>query len=260
MLKVLPAIFVSHGAPSLLLEQSPARDFLAGLGRQLGRPRAIVCMSSHWVTPRPRVTASLQPETIYDFYGFPDPLYEIKYPARGSSELASVVSQLLKAAGMPCDIDGVRGLDHGAWVPLSLMYPQANVPVIQLSVQTPAGPSAHILIGRTLKPLRDEGVLLMGTGSSVHNLSLFPAEKSKTPEWAIDFEQWLYERLVCGDEEDLIRYRTLRKEAVLAHPTEEHFLPLFFAFGAGGKHGQTIRLHHSFSYGVLGMSCYSFGN
>jgi len=168
----LPTVFVSHGAPSLVLEKDdPTHRFLIELGRTLPRPKAMVCVSAHWESPRPRVTAHPRPPTIHDFVGFPDELYQMRYPAPGAPELARTVCHLLELSGLdPSLLDEERGLDHGAWVPLSLMYPAADIPVIQVSVQTAADPRHHLKIRRALEPLRDQETLILGSGGATHNL------------------------------------------------------------------------------------------
>jgi 4,5-DOPA dioxygenase extradiol len=160
-MSALPALFISHGAPTLPLEDSPARRFIEGLGNDLPKPRAILAVSAHWETARPTVSAVERPETIHDFSGFPQALYRLRYPAPGAPDLAQRVVGLLGAKRIVADIDRTRGLDHGAWTPLILMYPQADIPVTQLSIQPDQGPEYHWRIGEALRPLRDEGVLVV---------------------------------------------------------------------------------------------------
>lgn len=256
----LPAVFVSHGAPSLLLEGGPAYEFLAGLGdqlgKELGRPKAILCVSAHWETDAPRVSAADRPETIHDFYGFPRPLYDMRYPAPGSPELAKRVKRLLDAAGLGCAVDPARGLDHGAWAPLKLMYPAAEIPALQLSVQTARGPRHHVELGRALGPLRDENVLVLGSGSAIHNLGEL-GRSDRPALWAQSFADWLDRAVAQGDAESLIQYRQKAPDGVRAHPTDEHLLPLFVALGAGGETAGK-RVHSSFSHGNLGMQAYAW--
>lgn len=262
MAKALPSVFVSHGAPTLPLEKIPARAFLAGLGRELGRPRAVLCVSAHWESDQPVLSLAEAPETIHDFYGFPQALYELDYPAPGAPELARRTAKLLATAGVEAALVEDRGLDHGAWVPLMLMYPEAEVPVTQLAVQTEHGPAAHLALGRALAPLRQEGVLILGSGGAVHNLGEWRAGDSAVPDWAQAFDDWLVDHIETGDLAALTDYRSQATEGPRAHPTEEHFLPLFVALGAGattdGAGGRV--LHRSFAPGGLSMAAFAFGN
>ena len=165
----LPSLFVSHGPPTMVLDDIPVRGALARIGRELPRPRAILCVSAHWLAEVPTVSLAERPETIHDFYGFDRALYELAYPAPGAPELARRTAELLKEAGIHCEGAPDRGLDHGAWEPLMLMYPEADVPVTQLSLQADADPAAHLNLGRALAPLRAEGVLIVGSGTAIHN-------------------------------------------------------------------------------------------
>ena len=254
---MLPSLFVSHGAPSLPFDDVPARDFLRGLGVKFGKPRAILIASAHWDTPAPMVNSVATNTTIHDFRGFPAPLYDLRYDAPGDAALASEVAGRLSAAGLPVKTDMARGLDHGAWVPLSLMYPDADIPVVQLSVQGHGGAAHHIAMGRTLHGLRQDNVLVMGSGGFVHNLRRIAPPGSPEPDWSRDFSSWMHDRLVARDEAALRDYRSLAPNAVLAQPEEEHFMPLFFAYGAGGE--KTERLHTSHTFGSLRMDAYAFG-
>jgi 4,5-DOPA dioxygenase extradiol len=250
---MLPAIFVSHGAPTLPFDDVPARDFLRGLGAQLGKPRAILIVSAHWETDVPMTNSVAVNDTIHDFGGFPQALYDIRYPARGDALLAREVTALTGGR-----LDTMRGLDHGAWVPLMLMYPQADVPVVQLSLQTHQGVGHHIALGRALAKLRDDNVLVMGAGSFVHNLRRIAPPGSPEPDWSKQFSDWMHEKLLAGDEVALADYRARAPQAVMAHPTDEHLLPLFFAYGAGGEKSKAARLHSSATFGSLRMDAYSF--
>lgn len=258
---MLPAIFVSHGAPIFPLTDAPARGFLEGLAERLPeRPRAILAISAHWETERPTVTAGTINETIHDFYGFPEELYNIGYPAPGSQWLVERIAALFDGEE-PVQRDERRGLDHGAWVPLRLIYPDADIPVVQLSIQTARGPAWHVRLGQLLAPLRQEGVLIMGSGGFTHDLSSFReyyhALHAPAPEWVTRFADWMSDALEQRRIDDLLAYRNLAPEARRNHPTEEHLLPLYVAMGAGN--GTTAqRLHASYEYGVLAMDVYSF--
>lgn len=249
---MLPVVFVSHGSPTLPFDDVPARDFLRGLGAKLGIPEAILVASAHWETHSPLLSAPATNGTIHDFTGFPKPLYDLRYDAPGAPKLAARAAALLRGAG----IDAARGLDHGAWVPLMLMYPEANIPVVQISVQRGAGVAHHIALGRALKPLRKEGVLILGSGGFVHNLRMIDWNGGEEPAWSRAFADWTHKKLMARDEAALADYRTLAPDAAQAHPTEEHFMPLFVAYGAGGE--TTERLHTSATFGSLRMDAYAF--
>jgi 4,5-DOPA dioxygenase extradiol len=256
----LPALFVSHGAPTMILEPVRVREFLSGLGATLPRPKAILAVSAHWESARPAISAAARPQTIHDFYGFPEPLYRLHYPAPGAPELAPRVAALLAAAGLQCEIDPQRGLDHGAWVPLMLMYPEAAIPVAQLSVQPGLGVAHHYRLGQTLRPLREEGVLLLASGSLTHNLAAFRgrALDDPAPDWVAQFQQWMAAALEAGRDDDAIEYRSRAPHGARNHPSEEHYLPLLVAAGARTPGQPGRRIHTSVTYGVVAMDAYAF--
>jgi len=252
----MPTVFVSHGSPMLFLEKDlPARAFLSTLGSVLPRPKAIMAVSAHWNTEQPAVSLAARPETIHDFYGFPDALYRLHYDAPGAPELAERVAELTGAGRDPG-----YGLDHGAWVPAMLGWPAADIPIFQLSVQPYMTPAHHIALGRKLSALREEGVLVMGSGGLTHNLRrLMRGHHDLPPEpWAKSFDDWVAEKLEAGDEMALANYRTEAPHARDAHPTDEHFLPLHVAFGAAGKGARGRALHRSFASVNLSMAAYAF--
>ncbi|MCX7362520.1 MAG: class III extradiol ring-cleavage dioxygenase [Alphaproteobacteria bacterium] len=252
----MPTLFVSHGSPMLFLEKDlPARAFLATLGTLVPKPKAIVAVSAHWNTERPVVSLAARPPTIHDFYGFPEALYRLHYDAPGAPELAARVAELTGA-----ERDPAYGLDHGAWVPAMLGWPEADIPIFQLSVQPYMSPAHHIALGRKLAPLREEGVLVMGSGSATHNLRRLVRGQHGTPPepWAKAFDDWVADTVERGDEEALANYRTQAPYAVEAHPTDEHFLPIHVAFGAAGEGAHGKPLHRSFASGNLSMASYAF--
>ncbi len=257
---MLPAIFVSHGAPTLALDPCPAREFLKELGGKLPKPRAILAISAHWETDAPAANSVSKNATIHDFYGFPEALYRMEYPAPGSPALAERTKKLLAEAGLETGIDEARGLDHGAWVPLLLMYPKADIPVVQLSIQTELGPEHHLKLGHAVSSLRESDVLVIGSGSMTHNLRTMARGQLNAPEalWTREFAAWIFGALDAGRTDALLDYRRKAPNAVLAHPTEDHFLPLFSAFGAGGEGAHAERLHTSTTFGTLRMDAYAF--
>lgn len=258
---MLPTLFLSHGSPMLALRPSPARDFLAGLGTTIGRPKAIVMASAHWETERPAVTRVAANDTIHDFYGFPPALYALCYPAPGAPELADRVLGLLQAGGLAAEADAARGLDHGAWVPLLLMYPRHDVPVVQLSLQPGLGTEHQLRLGRALASLREENVLVIGSGAFTHNLRRMRRDEpsgSAAPDVAA-FADWMNDALTAGRLDDLLDYRRKAPHAALQHPTDEHLQPLFVALGSAGSNAAAKRLHASTEYGVLRMDCFAFG-
>jgi 4,5-DOPA dioxygenase extradiol len=258
-----PTLYVTHGAPTLILDDCPARDFLAALGKRLPRPKAVLCVSPHWEETRAAVSAAPKPETIHDFFGFPPALYHHRYPAPGAPTLAGRVAGLLHKAGISCVVDPLRGFDHGAWVPLKLMFPEADIPAFQLSVQTPLGPAHHLALGRALAPLRDEGVLILGSGSATHNLRDFRgASRVDDPpcDYVKPFDDWLVKTVEAGDAAALADYERA-PEGKRNHPTPEHFLPIYVPFGAalaaGEAKGRT--LHRSTTYGIIAMTAFAWG-
>jgi 4,5-DOPA dioxygenase extradiol len=257
----LPALFISHGSPMLVLEDGKAHRFLKSYAAELPRPSAILVASAHWETAEPRLTAGLAPETIHDFGGFPPALYRLRYPSPGDPKLAERAAGLLRAAGFPTGLDPARGLDHGSWIPLSLLYPAADIPVVQLSLQTDLGPEHHYRMGAALRPLRDDGVLIVGSGSLTHNLMGLQRgapEDQPPPAWSAAFEGWIADQVAARDVAALLAWRTQAPHAALAHPSDEHFLPFFVALGAATPDGNGTRVHHSHTYAALAMDAYAF--
>lgn len=256
-----PVLFVSHGAPSLILDNTPARDFLRAYGASLGKPRAILVVSAHWETTIPTVSTDRHPETIYDFGGFAPELYTLRHPAPGAPEVAREVAEALAAAKIPCAAVE-RGLDHGAWIPLKLMNPEADIPVLQLSILRGGSPEQHFAIGAALAPLRDKGVLILASGSMTHDLKSFftgrPGLDDPAPDWVTAFGDWAAEKVEAGDAAALLDYRAKGPYAVRNHPTEDHILPLHVALGAAaGDRGR--RIHRSHAYAFIQMDAYAFG-
>ncbi|NNG03495.1 MAG: dioxygenase [Inquilinus sp.] len=259
----MPSLFVSHGAPTLAIEDGAAHRFLKGEGAMLPRPRAILVVSAHFDAPVATLTAADRPRTIHDFRGFPDRLYDIVYAAPGAPEVAREAANLLSAAGIDCRLDAERGLDHGAWVPLSLAYPAADIPVLQLSLCTAAGADHHLRLGEALRPLRDRGVLILGSGGATHNLREFFSGRhghdDPPPAWVSGFADWVAAAVEQGRIDDLQAYRSLAADGARNHPSEDHFLPLFAVLGTALPGEPARRVHHSYNYAVLAMDAYAVG-
>jgi len=256
-----PALFVPHGAPTFALRPGAAGAALADLAGSIARPRAIVAVSAHWETEQPTVSLATRLETIHDFSGFPRELYEIRYPATGCPEAAREVAQALLAAGLQVDFDTQRGLDHGAWVPLRLMFPEADIPVVPLSIQPHLGPGHALRVGRALAPLRERGVLVLGSGNLTHNLGDYVSAArggAGTPAYVREFADWVWQRFGARDLDSLLDYRRAAPSAARAHPTEEHLLPLYVALGAGGQAFTVERVHAGIDDYVLAMDAFRF--
>lgn len=260
----LPSLFVSHGSPMFALEGGATAPALAAWAANLAEtPKAIVVMSPHWMTRGVSIQGSERPATWHDFGGFPAPLYELQYPAPSSLAVSDRIADFLAESGIPSRFDAARPFDHGAWVPLMHLFPQANIPVVQLSLPVDASPLAVAQIGAALAPLAHEGVLLMGSGSMTHNLSEFRGQPLHSPvaPYVSEFARWVEAQLQSGDTAALLDYRRLAPNALRAHPTDEHYLPLYFALGSAGFLGEMPRfayLSREVMYGVLAMDAMEF--
>jgi len=256
----LPTLFLSHGSPMRAVDPGEAGAAWAALARELPRPRAVLVASAHWETSLPMVTANPKPETIHDFGGFPDALYRIRYGAPGAPEVATRALELLKDAGIAAGADGCRGLDHGAWVPMLHMYPDADVPVVELAVQTGRDTAHHFHVGRALAPLAGEDVLVIGSGHVTHNLRDWMGTRGTTATlpYASAFSEWLAARLAANDDDALIAWRDEAPGAARAHPSDEHFLPIFVAWGAAGPGARAKRVYRGFDGAALAMDAYVF--
>ncbi|CAL4953423.1 unnamed protein product [Urochloa decumbens] len=261
----MDTFFLSHGSPTLSIDESiPARHFFKSWlpARVAGDspPRAILVVSGHWETATPAVNVIRgSNDTIHDFYGFPKPMYQLKYPAPGAPDLAQRTKELLQQAGFgPVKEDHSRGLDHGAWVPLMLMYPDANIPVCQLSVQTDRDGTYHYNLGKALAPLREEGVLILGSGSATHNLRKMGPPDAPVPQWAAEFDAWLKDALLNGRYEDVNWYEEKAPHGKVAHPWPDHFYPLHVALGAAGESAKAEQIHQSWTNATLSYASYRF--
>ncbi|MEP6558303.1 MAG: class III extradiol ring-cleavage dioxygenase [Burkholderiales bacterium] len=259
----LPTLFVSHGAPTFALSPGLAGPRLTALGRALTqalpRPAAVLVVSPHWQTAAPRVSTAARPTTLHDFGGFPQALFEIDYPAPGHPQLAQHTIERLRQAGWPADADAARGLDHGAWVPLLYLYPQADVPVFQVSLPAGLDAEAAWQLGLALAPLADDGVLIVGSGSLTHNLHEIRAEGARMETYAAEFSAWVGDAATGSDRGRLKRTLVLAPHAQRAHPTPEHFWPLLVAAGAADPAQPGWVIEGGTTHGVLNMDSFVFG-
>lgn len=257
---MMPVLFLSHGAPTLPLDAGETGAAWRKLGEQLPKPSAILVISAHWETHIATISRAVQPETIHDFSGFPEELYRLHYPAPGAPRMAELAAELLQQSCIAVQLDDSHGLDHGAWVPLSIMFPQADIPVAQLSLQPQRDPAWHLAVGRALQPLREQDVLIVGSGAITHNLgAVFRHPQGEpTPAWVTEFRDWIADRISAGDVDALSAYRTLAPHAVQNHPTDEHLLPLFVAMGAASKLENAHHMNAVTTFGILSMDAWLF--
>ena len=228
----MPVLFVGHGSPTNAIEENEFSRAWADAGKSMPRPRAVLCVSAHWETDGTQVTAASLPSTIHDFYGFPRPLYEVSYPAPGAPELARRVRETVRGAKVGLDPD--RGLDHGAWSVLRRMFPEADIPVVQLSLDRAKAPAFHYELGKGLAGLRREGVLIVGSGNIVHNLGMIVREDNAY-DWAVEFDETMKRLILSGSHDAIVHYPDLGRAARLSVPTNEHFLPLLYVLALQDK-------------------------
>ncbi|GEN32558.1 dioxygenase [Aneurinibacillus danicus] len=255
---MMPSLFIAHGAPTLVLEDNGYTKMLQELRTKLPRPRAIVLFSAHWEAPVQTVSAVEKYDMIYDFYGFPEEMYKIVYPAKGEKALAEKVRTLLDTQEIASRADTERGMDHGAWVVLRLVYPQADIPVVVLSVNPNLSAAEQYRIGQALSPLRKDGVMFIGSGGTVHNLRRINWRSTEAEEWAVKFDDWLGEKIGKWDTEALFAYETQAPHAKEAVPRNEHFIPLLLAMGAADDGRNGTLLHREYQYGNLSLICWKF--
>ncbi|MBZ0164334.1 MAG: dioxygenase [Notoacmeibacter sp.] len=261
----MPTVFVSHGGPNVVIEPSEARDYIASLGSRLPRPKAIVMVSAHFETDGPVVVTDPNPGMIYDFGGFAPELYEIVYPAPGEPELALRIAGLLDEAGLAPRIAPERGYDHGAWNALYLAWPQADIPVVQLSIDPHRDAAYHFALGQALAPLRKEGILLIGSGHITHNLRAFfmaarmgqPVDP-QLPGKVAAFTSWFAEHLAANDRAAILDWKARAPFSDDNHPTDEHLMPLFFAYGAAGNSVRAEHAHDSVQNGFFAWDSWIF--
>lgn len=255
---MMPSFFFAHGAPSLVLEEHAYTDLLKQFAAKLPQPKAIVIFSAHWEEQVQTVSSVDRYSTIYDFGGFQDELYRMTYPAPGDRPLSEQIQSLFANHGITSRLDEERGLDHGAWAVLKLIYPDADIPVVALSVNRDLTNAQQYEIGKALSELREQDVLIIGSGGTVHNLRSVNWRAQGVDEWAGAFDQWLQSKLAAWDTEALFQYEELAPYARMAVPTSEHFVPLLIAMGSGDANRQAQLLHRSYQYGNLSLSCWQF--
>lgn len=257
---MMPVLFLSHGAPTLPLDAGETGAAWRDLGDRLPRPSAILVISAHWESQIATISRAVRPDTIHDFSGFPEELYRLRYPAPGAPQMAEAAAELLQRSCIAVQLDDTHGLDHGAWVPLSIMYPQADIPVAQLSLQPQRDPAWHLAVGRALRPLREQGVLIVGSGAITHNLRavMRHPQGEPVPDWVTEFRDWIASRIGAGDVDALCAYRALAPHAVQNHPSDEHLLPLFVAMGAASKLEDAHHMNAVTTFGILSMDAWIF--
>lgn len=255
----MPSLFVSHGAPTFAIEPGLAGAQLRALGLALDKPQAVVLVSPHWMTRGVEITATDRPRTVHDFGGFPSELYALHYPAPGSPALAAVIEQQLALQGIASKLDPRRGLDHGAWVPLMHLFPDADVPVVQVSLPFDTDETKAFALGQALAPLAREGVLIVGSGSLTHNLYEFRSGEVQAAAYAQAFSAWVRQAVLDADMKRLVHTLERAPHAARAHPTTEHFLPLLVAAGAACETSPVTVLNGGIRHGVLAMESYLFG-
>ncbi|MGI2175850.1 DODA-type extradiol aromatic ring-opening family dioxygenase [Shewanella ulleungensis] len=253
-------LFISHGSPMMAVEKSQTSRFLQQLGQAIPTPSAIVVFSAHFdVKHDVIITAGQQPETIHDFYHFPDELYQIRYPAPGAPKLAQRIATLFADSNINAKLDSQQGWDHGVWIPLRLMYPQANIPIVQISINTRIGAAQNYRYGQLLAQLKNDNILIIGSGGISHNLAeVFKRTKTVNGvDMMNQFRHWVEDKLVNNDIESLLNYQQLAPHAKFNHPTPEHFLPLMSVLGASDN-TRANKIHHDVEYELLALDAYSF--
>ncbi|MCZ8519669.1 MULTISPECIES: DODA-type extradiol aromatic ring-opening family dioxygenase [Paenibacillus] len=254
-----PSLFLAHGTPTLAAEDLPYTRFLQNLGKHLPRPQGIAVVSAHWESPIQRITGASRPETLHDFFGYPEAAYAVTYPAPGDILLSLDIQKELAGEGIASEIDDARGLDHGVWPLLHWMYPAADIPVVALSVHPRLAPEEPYRIGQALYSLRQKGVLVIGSGGTVHHPSRLHWDSTWVDSWALEFDAWLGERISVWDLESLFDYERRAPHASLAALTREHLYPLFLAMGLADRTRKAKLLHQEYQYGSLSLTGWIFG-
>lgn len=254
----MQSLFLAHGSPMLALEQNEYTSMLKDIGRSL-KPKAIVIFTAHWESDIPAITFTDGVyETIYDFYGFPDELYALKYPAKGSKQIAMKVKDAFQEQGISSKLNATRGLDHGSWTLLYHLFPNADIPVIQISVNPDLPAEEQFRLGMALQTLKEEDILIIGSGVTVHNLRAVKWGQKEPESWAVEFDDWLIEKIGQQDYDSLFEWERNAPHARLAVPREEHFVPLFIAMGSGKPQEKAKVIYREYEYGTLSYLCLQF--
>jgi 4,5-DOPA dioxygenase extradiol len=254
-----PTLFLGHGSPMNAIEDNDFTRCLTRLGQELPRPHAVLCVSAHWLSAGTWVTHMPRPRTIHDFYGFPPELHAVEYAAPGSPETAELVVRLIESPRIQLD-DQAWGLDHGAWSVLRHLYPPADVPIVQLSIDMAEPGDFHLELGQSLRRLRDEGVMIVGSGNLVHNLRQIRWDREAPPyDWAVEFDAWARDRIVAGDHAALARDYAAMRAGQLSVPTPDHYLPLLYVLGASHPGEEPRFEYEGLQNASISMRCVSFG-
>lgn len=257
-MKKMPVLFLGHGSPENIILENPFTQSLVSLGKRIPVPKAILVISAHWQTKGTFVTAGKKPEIIYDFYGFPQELYDVTYPCPGAFNEIEKSSHIFKDAGIEYDME--RGIDHAAWALLKHMYPNADIPVMELSLDYRKTPQEHYELGRKLAPLREQGILMIGSGNIVHNLRVIDWNIEAAPyEWALDIDNKVKKYIIEQNHEALISYEKLGQGAVLAIPTNEHYLPMLYSLGLQDGNEQLVFTYEGFQNASISMRGFLLG-
>lgn len=254
---MVPSLFLAHGSPMIAIQTNSYTDFLTELGAKF-QPKAIVIFTAHWESEILTISSTDDTyETIYDFYGFPEELYQVTYPAKGSTKIANLIQSRLNAQGILTKLDTSRGLDHGSWTILKHLYPKANIPVVQVSINPFLSPKEQWSIGNALKGLGEKDILIIGSGATTHNLRLLKWGQQTPENWAVEYDDWLIQHITEKNNEKLFEYESLAPHQSLAVPRPEHFVPLFIAIGSGIMEVPQV-LYREYEMGTLSYLCFQF--
>ena len=257
-MKKTPVLFIGHGSPMNIVLANEFTNSLVQLGQSLPEPKAILVVSAHWLTKGTFITSGEKPETIYDFYGFPQELYDVPYPCPGAAEQIKNMASLCSSASI--GLDDQRGIDHAAWSVLKHMYPKSNIPVMEMSLDYTKTPAEHYELAKKLAPLREQGILIIGSGNIVHNLRVIDWNiDAKAFDWAVSFDHIVKKCLVEGDHKPLIEYEKIGKDALLSIPTNEHYLPMLYAAALQEQDEEIHFCYEGFQNGSISMRCFSYG-